>query len=118
MLFEVELLHNTTVNNLLVCNLLLDGLTNEFASYYGDYFYGLHYKWVNDGVKLMEEGSVPNEMYSLSSLSHRRIYLLDGRLHHFAFAEKVEKLLIVIEAERPEKDRGRHLACRVSCVSR
>ena len=79
-LFEVELLHNTTVNNLLVCNLLLDGLTNEFASHYGDYFYGLDYKWINDGVKLMEAGSVPREMYSILLLFSPRIFLLDGRL--------------------------------------
>ena len=79
-LFEVELLHNTTVNNLLVCNLLLDGLTNEFASHYGDYFYGLDYKWINDGVKLMEAGSVPREMFSLLFLFSLRIFLLDGRL--------------------------------------
>ena len=62
MVLEVSLLHNTVVNNLTLDNLLLDAVVEEFLMNYGEYYYGLDYVILEDGVKVMEEGETPTQM--------------------------------------------------------
>ena len=60
---EVSILHNTVVNNLTLDNLLFDALLTEFFLNYGEYYYGLDYVILEDGMKVMEERSIPTQMY-------------------------------------------------------
>ena len=62
MVVELSLLHNTVVNNLTLDNLLLDAVVDAFFMSYGEYYYGLDYVILEDGVKVMEEGETPKQM--------------------------------------------------------
>ena len=77
---EVSILHNTVVNNLTLDNLLFDALLTEFFLNYGEYYYGLDYVILEDGMKVMEERSIPTQMYFFRLPLSRRVYLINGRL--------------------------------------
>lgn len=61
-MLEVELSHNTCVKNLVVNNVLFDALVSKFFTLYGESFYGLHYQWVEDGSKVLEENTILRDM--------------------------------------------------------
>ena len=61
-ILELQVSHNTHTYNFVIDKILFFSFAYQFFSFYGVYYYGLRYEWVEDGNQVYEERVMPSNV--------------------------------------------------------